>query len=174
MYETGQQVLYGIHGICRIIGVESMRFSKERARYYVLQPIDQPDARYYVPVSKPEAVAKMRPLMTREALMDLLHSDAVRENVWIAEENQRKLRYRELITSGSRLELLQMIHSLYRHKKEQQLLGRKFHQCDEGFLHDAKKILNAEFSLVFGLEPGQVGDFIVNQMQIPENQPKRH
>ena len=169
MYETGQQVLYGAHGICRIIGVEAMRFGKERARYYVLQPIEQPDARYYVPVANQEAVAKMRPLITRQELMDLLHSDAVRENVWIPEENQRKLRYRELITSGHRLELLQMIHSLYQHKRQQQLLGRKFHQCDENFLHDAQKLLDSEFAFVLDIAPGQVGDFILKEMQIPGN-----
>ena len=36
MYEIGQQVLYGIHGACRITGVELMRFGKEKAEYYVL------------------------------------------------------------------------------------------------------------------------------------------
>jgi glycerol-3-phosphate dehydrogenase len=70
MYEIGQQVLYGIHGVCRIISVESMRFGKERAKYYVLEPAAQPGARFYVPVANEAAVAKLHPLLTREELLE--------------------------------------------------------------------------------------------------------
>ena len=40
MYQIGEQVLYGIHGVCRITAVERMRFGKEKAEYYVLQPMN--------------------------------------------------------------------------------------------------------------------------------------
>jgi CarD family transcriptional regulator len=78
----------------------------------------------------------------------------VRENVWIEDENRRKLRYRELITAGDRKELLQMVHTLHRHKEELALIGRKFHLCDDNFLHDAEKLLNSEFSRVLGIASG--------------------
>ena len=168
MYQTGQQVLYGIHGICNIVSIEPMRFGKVKANYYCLQPIAQPDARYYVPVENAAAVAKLRPLMSKEALLELLHSDAVRQDAWIPDENQRKQRYRELINSGDRAKLLSMIYCLHQHKKAQQSAGRKFHLCDENFLHDAERLLNSEFSQVFGLESGQVSGFIVREMGIGE------
>ena len=78
MYEIGQQVLCGIYGVCRIISVESMRFGKERAKYYVLEPAAQPGTRFYVPVANETAVAKLRPLLTKEELLELLHHDGVR------------------------------------------------------------------------------------------------
>lgn len=102
--------------------------------------------------------------MTKEALLDLLHSRDVRQNNWIADENQRKLRYRELISSGDRAALLNMIYCLHRHKEAQRQAGKKFHQCDDGFLHDAQKLLNSEFSLVFGLEPARVDEFILEHL----------
>ena len=49
MYEIGERVLYGIHGICTITAIERMRFGKERANYYVLEPKEQPGAKFYVP-----------------------------------------------------------------------------------------------------------------------------
>ena len=165
MYQTGQQVLYGIHGICNIVSVEPMRFGKVKAKYYCLQPVAQPDARYYVPVDNEAAVAKMRPLMGREELLALLHSDEIRQNSWIADENLRKQRYRELINSGDRASLISMIYCLHRHKKEQQNAGRKFHQTDENFLTDAQKLLNAEFAQVFGLEPKDVNAFIQKELE---------
>ena len=137
MYEIGSRVLYGIHGVCRITALESMRFGKARAKYYVLEPVEQPGAKFYVPVENEAAVAKLRPLLSREALLALLHSDAVRNYPWIADENQRKLRFRELISSGDREALMGMIGALLRHKKAQLAAGRKFHQSDENFLTDA-------------------------------------
>ena len=165
MYGIGERVLYGIHGICTITGSERMRFGKERANYYVLEPREQPGAKFYVPVANEAAVAKLRRLMGREELLELLHSEQVRNYPWIADEGQRKLRFKELINSGDRAKLMGMIGALYRHKKTQQAAGRKFHQSDENFLNDAQKLLNAEFALVFGLEPRAVSGFIRREME---------
>ena len=165
MYQAGQQVLYGIHGVCSIKSIEPMRFGKEKADYYILQPVSQPDSKYYVPVHNEAAVAKMRALLTKEELMDLLHSERVRLDLWIDDENQRKLRFREILVKGDRAELISMISTLYRHKKAQQSAGRKFHLSDEGFLKDAEKLINAEFSHILGIEPGQIGPFILSQME---------
>lgn len=164
MYQIGQQVLYGIHGVCSVTAIEPMRFGKVKSDYYILQPTAQPDSRYYIPVNNPAAVAKLRPLMTRQELIELLHSDLVRQDVWVNDENQRKLKFRELLAQGDRSEILSMIYCLHRHKKQQQSLGRKFHQCDEGFLKDAEKLMNAEFSQVLGLEASQIGPFILKEM----------
>ena len=78
MYEIGERVLYGIHGICTITGIERMRFGKERANYYVLEPKEQPGAKFYVSVANEAAVAKLRSLLSREELLELLHSEEVR------------------------------------------------------------------------------------------------
>ena len=90
MFEIGDRVLYGSHGACIIAGIESMRFGKTRGKYYVLHPAQQPDSKYYVPVDNVSAVSKLSPLLSRDELMQLLHSDAVRENKWIADESGRK------------------------------------------------------------------------------------
>lgn len=165
MYQIGQQVLYGIHGVCSVAAIEQKRFGKTKSNYYILQPAAQPDSKYYIPVNSAAALSKLRPLLSRRELMDLLHSDQVRRDVWIADENQRKLKFRELLSLGDRAEVLSMIWCLHRHKQEQQKLGRKFHQCDEGFLKDAEKLMNAEFSHVLGIEPGAVGAFIQRELE---------
>ena len=165
MYEIGEMVLYGIHGICTITGIERLRFGKDRANYYVLEPREQPGSKFYVPVANEAAVAKLRSLLSREELLALLHSEDVRHYPWIPDENQRKLRFRELINSGDRAQLMGMIGALHRHRQDQLAAGRKFHQSDENFLNDAQKLLNAEFALVFDLEPSAVSGFILLELE---------
>lgn len=53
-------MVYGIHGVCRIVDVESRRVDRKTVEYYVLSPCAQPDARFYVPVHNQAALAKMR------------------------------------------------------------------------------------------------------------------
>ncbi len=160
MYQIGDQVVYGIHGVCAVAAVELRSVDRKKVEYFALEPLDQPGARFYVPTQNAAALAKLKPVLSREELEALLDSESVHADVWIADENQRKLCYRELINSGDRGKLLAMVGSLYRHKEAQAALGRKFHLCDENFLRDAQKLLNSEFSLVLGIEPGKIGEYL--------------
>lgn len=164
MYNVGQMVVYGIHGVCRIIDVQNMRVDKKNKEYFVLEPVDQPGARYFIPCKNENALAKLCPVLNKKELDDLLTEASGAEDVWIHDENHRKLRYRELISSGDRVALLCMIRSLYKHKTEQLAAGRKFHQCDENFLHDAEKLLSTEFALVLNIKPEEVGSYIQSKV----------
>ncbi len=160
MYQVGQKVVYGIHGVCKIIEFEIKVIDRQKVQYYVLEPLEQPGARYYIPTEKPAAVAKLSPLMTRQELDNLLADREIPEGTWIVDENQRKQRYRELIGCSDRKALLCMVRALYRHKQLQAEQGRKFHLCDENFLRDAEKLLNEEFSLVLDMPVPDVKAFM--------------
>ena len=160
MFERGDRVLYGIHGICTVMGTEKQHVDRKRVEYYVLEPLDQPGARFFVPIHNQAAVAKLRRILSREELDSLLRSEAAREDTWISDENFRKQRYRELIHSGDRTALISMVGTLLRHKKAQQEAGRKFHLCDENFLRDAQKLLSMEFSIVLGIPLEEAGIYI--------------
>ena len=164
MFQVGEHVLYGIHGVCRITATEERTVDRKRVSYLVLEPLEQAGARYLIPTHNEAALSKLRPVMSRQQLEQLLSSDEVRFNVWIEDENLRKQRYRELISSGDRLALLQMICSLHNHKKAQSEAGRKFHLCDENFLRDAERLLNEEFSLVLGIEQNLVSAYVCNAL----------
>ncbi len=165
MLQTGDQVVYGIHGICTVIGQEQRRVDRQNVTYYVLEPLEQSGARFFVPSHNPAAMAKVRPLLSREELTALLCSSAVRQDAWIPDENQRKQRYRELIGSGDRCALLQMVRSLHRHREAQLAAGRKFHLCDENFLRDAQKLLDGEFSRVLDIPQAQVAEYMMDAIR---------
>jgi len=169
MYQVGENVLYGIHGVCRVAGTEERVLDRKKVAYLVLEPLEQKGARFFVPSHNPAAMAKLRPVMTKEELDWLLCSQEVCQDGWIDDENQRKQYYRSLINSGDRTALLRMVRSLHQHRQSQVAAGRKFHLCDENFLRDAQKLLNSEFSLVLGIEPGQVADYVLNRLSEDEN-----
>lgn len=165
MYQSGDQVLYGIHGVCRILGVEERSVDRKVVSYYVLEPMEQSGSRFYVPTANQAALAKLRRLLSRQELEAMLISESVREDAWIEDEGRRKQCYRELISSGDRAALLKMICSLYRHKQRLTDTGKKFHLCDENFLKDAEKLLSAEFSLVLGIPMEKIGKYIAEKIK---------
>ncbi len=162
MYREGQLVVYSMHGVCKLLTPEIRTVDRRKVEYYVLEPLDQPGTRFYVPSHNEAALSKMSPLMTRQELDALLEAHARQEDAWIEEENRRKQYYRELIGSGDRAALVAMVRSLYHHRSQQQAAGRKFHLCDENFLRDAEKLLSSEFSLILGIPQSEVGAYIQN------------
>ncbi len=164
MYSIADHVVYGIHGVCRILAMEERTVDRKKVLYYVLEPLDQAGARFYIPAHNEQALKKLQPVLSRQELEALLASQQVRQDCWLADENQRKQRYRELISGGDRAALICMVGSLHRHKQAQAAAGRKFHLCDENFLRDAEKLLNSEFALVLGIPKDQVQAYILEAL----------
>lgn len=165
MYQAGDWVVYGIHGVCRVIGTEKQLVNRKRTQYLVLEPLAQTESRFYLPVENPTAMAKLKTVLAKDELTALLASEEVRQDAWIQEENQRKQHYRELIGSGDRVSLMQMVSTLYRYRASQNAAGRKFHQSDENFLRDAEKLLASEFSLVLELSAEDARNYLREQLK---------
>ncbi len=164
-FQCEDLVVYGIHGVCRIVAIETKTVDRKTVEYYVLQPCSQTEAIYYVPVHNQAAVAKMRKMLTAAELNALLDSDEIQADCWIAEENLRKERYRKLIARADCAELIGMIRSLHLHKQRQLEAGKKFHICDDNFLKDAQRLISAEVSQILQIEPNQVEAYIRSRLE---------
>ena len=139
--------------------------NRKRTQYLVLDPLAQTESRFYLPVENPTAMAKLKTVLAKDELTALLASEEVRQDAWIQEENQRKQHYRELIGSGDRVSLMQMVSTLYRYRASQNAAGRKFHQSDENFLRDAEKLLASEISLVLELPAEDARNYLREQLK---------
>ena len=160
MYQVGELVVYGMHGVCRVVSEEERLVDKKRLHYLALEPLSNGNSRFLVPTQNAAVMAKIQPILSKEELETMITSEDVKTGRWIQEENQRKQAYRELIGSGDRKKLMRMVHTLYRHKADQTAAGKKNHLCDENFLHDAEKLLIGEISIVLHLEPEQARAYI--------------
>lgn len=160
MFQVGQNVAYGIHGVCKIIGTELRRVDRKDVEYFILEPVLQPVSCYYIPTQNPKALAKLRALISKDELDQLLSSGAEPEYRWNPDENQRKQQYRDMITNAGCAELIDVLHVLYHHKQEQLSAGKKFHLCDENFLRDAERLVAGELAVVLGMAPGDVPEYL--------------
>lgn len=160
VYQVGDRVVYGIHGVCQIVDLQVQTVTHKKVEYYVLEPITQSGARFFVPSQNQAAVSKLRSVLTKDEVDTLLKSEQSRQDIWTDDENQRKQSYRQLITEGDCGALMSMIRALHLHKQEQQLTGKKFHVSDANFLRDAEKVLYSEFSIVLGIPYEQVEEYI--------------
>lgn len=167
MFQCGERVMYGIHGVCTILCLEDRVIDRKKVAYYVLEPLSQLGARFYVPVHNEAAVAKMRPVLSKEDLEAILNSPESHADTRIVDENLRKQRYKELIGSGDRIALISMVRTLCKQRNQCMEEGKKFHLCDDNFLRDAKKLLSTEISLVFCLDGEQLNEYL---RQVLENE----
>lgn len=160
MFCTGDQVVYGIHGVCSIVAQEKQIVNRKPVIYLVLEPLGQRGSRYLVPTQNAAAMAKLRPMLTREQMEALFASNEIRQNIWIPDENRRKQQYRELIGSGDREKLMQLVYTLYLHKQRQLDAGKKCHMIDDNFLRDAERLLASEVAVVLEIQQDQARQYI--------------
>lgn len=165
MYQIGERVLYGMHGVCCVKTAEERVLDGKTRLFLVLEPEGQTGCQYLVPTHNAAAMAKLRPMLTVTELQQLLSSGEIRKGAWVADENRRKNTYRELITGADRIQMLQMIHSLYEHQAKQSELGKKFHQCDENFLRDAEKLVCSEISAVMDVDADSARSYLRKQLK---------
>ena len=165
MYQIGEFVVYGIQGVCRVLGTEKQLVNRKRVEYLILEPITREKSRFYLPTQNPNAIGKLCPVLTRKELNDLLDCAQINEDCWIKEESLRKQRYRDLLSAADRISLMQMLRSLYRYQSELISNGKRIHQCDEYFLHDAERLLSSEIGLVMELSPEEAKQYLRNRLK---------
>lgn len=165
MFQTGDKVVYGIHGVCDVVRQETRAVDRKQVVYLVLEPVGQPGSQYLVPTHNAAAMAKLKPMLSVPELEAILQSGEVREDGWVRDENLRKQAYRELINSGDRSRLMCMVRTLYRHREAQTAAGRKCHICDETFLRDAEKLLCGEIAIVLGKEYDEAKRYLKEHLQ---------
>ena len=165
MFQVGDQVVYGVHGVCIVADTEERVIDRKRRTFLVLEPVGQDGSRFLVPTHNETAMAKLRPMLTPEALEQLLHCEQIRQDKWIRDENQRKQTYRELIGSGDRVGLMQMVSSIYRFRLQQTAAGKRIHQCDEIFLRDAEKLLSGEIAIVLDMQPEEARSYLREKLK---------
>lgn len=147
MYDISQFVVYGGHGVCRVADVEQRIIDRKEISYYVLQPLAQPGAVYYVPCHNPAATAKMRALLTKEEIQKALAAESSDDD-WIPDENKRKQHYRHLLGGADISATVRIVRYLRQYRNQLYDAGRRLHLCDENFFREAEHMLIKEFSLV--------------------------
>lgn len=160
MFQIGERVRYGTEGVCTVVEIREMKVSHQRARYYVLQPVNREGATVFVPLDNEALVAKMRTLLSAQQIEQMLAHVAQEEPLWVENPVDRKAEFGRILLSGDRYELLRMIRSLYETRRTLGSRGRRLRAADEQLLRDAERAINDEFAAVLGIPPREVPEYI--------------
>ncbi len=164
MFSAGEVVTYGTQGICRVKELSVMKFGSTRGEYYILIPVYDPKSVVYVPASKPALVAKMRPVLSREELDELILKTSEESLEWIVGDSERKDYCDRVLKSGERVEIMRMMEMLYLHRESLKDQKKHFHNVDAQYLKAAERMLHDEFAFVLGIAPEDVPDYIQSHM----------
>lgn len=151
MYQVNDVIIYGPQGVCKITGIEEKIIDGKKRTYFVLKPVSDKGSTIFVPTDNELVLKKMRRLLTKDEIHQLIDSMPEENAVWIQSENERKELYKSILAKGDHLELIKMIKAIYAHKKEREAEGKRLHMSDERCFKDAEQILYNEFQYVLGL-----------------------
>ena len=160
MLQINSYIIYGSNGVCKISDIRKEKLCGTKQTYYVLTPIDNAAATIFVPVDNDALVAKMKQLLKKDEVLDLIHEIKDALLPWISDNKERGEYYTGLLSRGDRKEILTMIRTIYLKRLELTEQHKKLWAVDENALKRAEKIINDEFSLVLGIRPDMVPGFI--------------
>ena len=162
MFQVNDVVMRGTSGICKIVDIRKENFRGAPEMYYVLQPINEKTT-IFCPVESDKL--KIRKLLTREEIDELIGSMPNRENIWIENDTERKDKFNAILKHGDHAELISLLKTLYRKREEKKELGKKFHIADERVMKEAEQLLHGEFAYVLGIGEEQVLPYIFGKLK---------
>ncbi len=159
-YKINDVVVYGSEGICRITEITKKPFRDREVTYYVLKPLFNTASTLFVPVDCEKLTSKMHKALSSEEIHALIQTLPEQDVMWIDDEAERKVRYKEILANGDRLQLIRMIKALYFHQEQQRALGKKLHISDDNIFKEAQRLLHDEFSAALGIPRDEILNYI--------------
>lgn len=165
MFEKGSFVVYGANGVCTVSDRRTEKQCGADREYYVLTPLGNKDASIFVPTDNETLVAKMRNLLSRDEITELVLS--LRESTveWERDNKKRNEYGNAVLARGDRGEMLSLVRSIYIRKKELSAVGKHLPGSDDGLLKKAEKLINEEFAVALGISSDEVPDFIKKTLE---------
>lgn len=160
MFEVSDIVAYGTNGVCTVTEITTKRIDKVNVEYYVLSPQSAASAKVFVPTRNEKLVGKMRAILTKDEVNELLENIPKENEEWISNKNIRFETFKNIIAEGKSSELLKLIRTLRLHEKQQIKRGKRLHMADERFLKEAEKMVLGEFAYVLN----ETTDDILNRI----------
>ena len=170
MFEKGEYVVYGNTGVCEVVEITTLNM-KEATRnrlYYVLNPCHQKESKIFTPVDSDKTV--MRAVLTKGEANMLIHNIPDIEELWVSDDKQREVKYKETIRSCECEDWIKVIKALYLRKQERIAQGKKTTAMDEKYLKMAEDNLYSELSIALDVPRDQMEQYITERMMEMEMQ----
>lgn len=168
MYQTGDLIIYGGNGVCRVEEVftaDGTRadYLKKGCRYYCLKPLYQTET-IFTPAENSKVY--MRPVISSDEAERLIDTiPGIRLEVFQADSTQElREHYQAATQTHSCADLLSLALSIHAKKRRLEQEKKKFGLVDERYMKQAEEMLHGEFSVVLGIPKEDVGSYIARRV----------
>lgn len=155
-FSEGDVILYGLNGVCRVKAIEE----REQGSYYILSPVHKSRTTLMVPANNETLVSRMRPMPPAYEVEASIREALETEPVWIDDNVTRKEHAKDVLANGNEFDLLMLCRAFYQHKEFVLERGKKATSSDTNILRTVQDRIRDEFSVVFGIDPEEVDEFI--------------
>ena len=128
--------------------------------YYILRPVGNHSSTLYVPMDNEKLTAKMRDVLTKQQIDDML--SGIRDKVidWQSDKKKRAEEFKQIMRDKNQEELLTLVGCIYMKKQELLAAGKKLNFTDENILQEAEKYIYEEFAFALDIPVCDVSDYI--------------
>lgn len=165
MFELNDVLVYGTNGVCKISDIRKENFSGLKSEmYYILSPVFGTQSTLYVPTGNSKLSTKLRPVMVKETLNEMMNTAKENDLPWEADDRIRGEHFHEIVSNGLSPELLLVIKCIVRRRNELKLKIKKLHAADERTLALCEKIASEEYAYAYGIDVAEAVTFIENEL----------
>ncbi len=165
MFATGDYMVYGTNGVCRVDSVCPSPFDKKDTRlYYVLKPLrGNGEALIYTPVDNDKVL--MRPLVGRETAEALFEKIPDIPCLLVEPEKARREIYRSAMGSGELEAYVALIKTVYQRRSDLQGTQRRLPDFETEYDLAARRHLYTELSVALDLPFEGMEAYIANRVE---------
>lgn len=159
MFNVGDIIVYGEHGICRVSAVGPLNLGGPGNRqYYTLRPYYHPELVIYAPIDNDRVV--IRPPVTREQAEQIVSELPEVPELEIPDEKSRESLFSQVQHGCDCRKLAGLLKTLYRRREQRQRKGRRVTSVDERYFRAAEDQLYGELAFALGMDRNQAPEYI--------------
>ncbi len=167
MHRIGDKIIYGASGVMTIVDIREETVADISRSYYVLSPVHAHSGSLtFVPADNERLVSFMRPLLSREEFLAVLHSAKETPPLeWKKESRARQDLFKKITESGDRAAMIAMIIAINECAARREAEGKKNFLSDENAKIKAQRLLCSEIAVVFDMPEENVPAFVKAEME---------
>ncbi len=165
MFQLNDVLVYGTNGVCRITDIKKVSFSGVKPRlYYILTPVYSTQSTLYIPAENEELLSKLRYVLSRDELNDMLSDAKTSKFEWDDNDRTRAEKSQSIVNAGMSSELLTLIKDLMLHREELKVKVKRLHAADEKVLTLSERIASEEFASAFEMPITDATAFLESEL----------
>lgn len=168
MFKVDDYVVHNTMGVNRITEFLTEEQDGEEVEFFILEPAFGGNMRLKLP--KKGCEDKIRDILTREEVEELIASIPDQESIWIDEDKVRYEEFRACLKTGACENWVALIKTLNQKKEERENIGKQLTRVDADVLKAAEKNLTTELAVVLNMTPEEVLPYIYQQLPVTESE----